>query len=89
MNATTAGRIYDILIAHVGALDSGREAFVRAQTDGDCTEYRFRGMLGLGGKFWIDPAWRVTCYPEDASVARLSAMVDCNHALKQLQLESP
>jgi hypothetical protein len=58
--------IYNILAAYAGATDYRRENFVHVQSRGECSEYRFIGNLGSGGKFWRnDDRWYVNAYFED------------------------
>jgi len=65
LTAAQANAVYDLLVQHAGASEEGRESFVSAETSQHCTEYRFGGSLGFGGKFWRNAgAWYVTAYPE-------------------------
>lgn len=67
VTADQANAIWDVLVQHAGAHEGGREAFVDVQGHHvPCTEYRFCGALGFGGKFWnYNGRWYVTAYPED------------------------
>jgi hypothetical protein len=61
-----ANAVYDILVRYAGASEHNRDDFVTIQTHQPCTEYRFMGSLGFGGKFWRnDGRWYVSAYPED------------------------
>ncbi|MFG3698608.1 hypothetical protein ACGF5C_11915 [Micromonospora sp. NPDC047620] len=66
-----ANTIYDILIRHAGADETGRKDFVFAETYPGyhyCDLYRFQGALGFGGTFWHkDGRWYVTTDPEDVA----------------------
>jgi hypothetical protein len=83
--------IYDVLVKEAGALDeeSDKNTFVQAAIDWDYKysfEYRFMGSLGFGGKIRL-PLHRyphVTCYPEDETPERKSAMEKTNSELKRL-----
>lgn len=87
-----AGAIYDVLVAHAGAPERGRDDFVLTQTTRVIDEYRFVGALGFGGKFWRDggrrpghdAGWRVSCYPEDRTDAKDAAIATTNRALADL-----
>ena len=86
--ATVADKIFDILIREAGAYESERVNFTFAQRDG-CTEYRFCGYLGFGGKFWnyLDK-WYVTCYKEDETPERLEIINRTNEALQKLERDT-
>lgn len=92
----TANEIYDILVSIAGAPeDHGRDDFVYHQTNEVCSEYRFQGKLGFGGKFWRNMGirgdgtwgerWYVTYYSEDETNARLEITERVNKALWNLQ----
>lgn len=64
--------VWGILTKFAGASahPSCEIAFVQTQKEG-CTEYRFQGHLGFGGKFWNDGGkWYITCYQEDETPER-------------------
>lgn len=90
MNSEWARRVFQILVEEVGAYnnEAGDQLadFIYHQED-ECTEYRFGGMLGFGGKFWSDRVWRVTCYPEDRTPEREAAMARANVRLAALHAE--
>lgn len=46
-----ADAIYDILVSECGASESWREEFRFRQQSKFCSEFRFQGNLGFGGKF--------------------------------------
>lgn len=82
-------RVYDVLVDRAGAPVSQREDFVRRQTEKAdlwrTDEWRFGGLLGMGGKFWAGPEhFFVNCYPEDRTPSRVSVMVETNAELKPL-----
>ncbi len=61
-----ANAVFDVLVEVAAAPVGMRDNFVHAQTTGHCSEYRFQGVLGFGGKFWRSSnRWYVTAYPED------------------------
>lgn len=70
MTRAQSDAVYDILVADCGAIDDdtpfgGRSAFAAAQAQG-CSEYRFCGVFGFGGKFWLQD-FAVNYYPENAT----------------------
>jgi hypothetical protein len=49
-----ANKVYDILIAEAGAHENNRQSFVYSHCEDEypCTEFRFGGSFGFGGKYW-------------------------------------
>jgi len=86
-----ANRVYDILVAHAGEVEGShsRNDFVYHQTSGFCSEYRFMGGLGFGGKFWRRGAiGYVNAYVENEAFPGIRAMIDAtNQALDKLAEE--
>lgn len=87
MTADLANELYDVPVAHAGATEDWRENFVAVQTRDDevCTEYRFQGALGFGGKFWRNPSpfsqgWYVNAYPEHETRPHVRAVIDVTNA---------
>ncbi len=83
-----ANAAYDVLIAHAGANEIGREDFVFSQADRFCPEYRFIGGLGFGGKFRRRrDGISADAYPEDvrAQPERQQAIDVTNAALAGLR----
>jgi hypothetical protein len=79
-----AEAVWKVLVEEAGASDDDREMFFHAQARG-CTEYRFCGMLGFGGKFWHNAGrWHVTCYPEDETVLKRIVIERANKRLAAL-----
>lgn len=88
LTAEQANAIWDVLVEHAGASELGRSDFVDVETWQDCTEYRFQGSLGFGGKFWRNrDRWYVTAYPEDVRglPERQQAIDTANAALAELK----
>lgn len=83
-----ANRVYDILVEVCGALEAQRDRFVAYQTeraDGQCSEWRFQGRLGFGGKFWRQHGRLYVNYgSEDASDEKMSICNEANHRLGKL-----
>lgn len=88
-----AGRIYDILVFNAGSQERMRDNFIywlctQGKRNG---EYRFQGVLGFGGKFWLQryrldgqPEWFVNYYPEDKTRGRDRLVIRTNKALAEL-----
>lgn len=56
------------------------------QTTRFINEYRFGGMLGMGGKFWrSNGKWYVNCYPENETPERKAIIEKANKALAELK----
>jgi len=82
----TARAIYDILIEECRANpeEYDRWGFARSQAEG-CSEWRFCGVLGFGGKFRVNPwKWYVDCYPEDETPERKAMISAANARLDAL-----
>ena len=82
-----ANKIYDLLIEIGGAnpRDSDRADFIHThcESDYDCSEYRFQGHLGFGGKYWSGSN-RVSFYSEDVTADRIEIKEKLNKALKEI-----
>lgn len=84
MSTASAHAVYTALIEFAGANTNGRQDFVEAWPT--ITEYRFGGLLGSGGKFWISRnEWFVTCYPEDETPERTAVVGETNAVLAGLR----
>lgn len=80
--------IYDVLVKHAGADARDREQFYYAHTIAPgCTEFRFCGNLGFGGKYRSERNV-VDCYREDETPERLAIIAATNAALAQLEKKS-
>ena len=86
--------VYDLLVKHAGARESedARERFVLAftQVEYQCTEYRFQGSLGFGGKFYrntyrVGGEHWIGCYPEERTPEREMAIRIVNGLLAQME----
>lgn len=84
LTAAEAHAIFTVLVEHAGASEDERHDFVHHQTAGPCTEYRFIGSLGFGGKFWRSSGWYVNTYPEQLTPAREQAISQTNTVLQEL-----
>jgi hypothetical protein len=77
--------VYSILVNIGGASESMRGSFVQNHTDAEypCTEWRFCGHLGYGGKY-LSKTNRVDCYIEEETPKRLALIGELNEALAKL-----
>ena len=84
-----AKAIYQILvdICKASAHEHDLFGFVFHQTKPqECTEWRFQGCLGFGGKFWRNSGkWYVSGYQEDYTPERKATMAEANVALAALK----
>ena len=85
--------VYSILVRFAGARESSmRQDFVfhHARSTVPCTEFRFIGSLGHGGKY-RSRTNTVDCYTEDENPERLRMIEETNQALANLkeQCEKP
>ena len=79
--------IYDVLVRECNASEYWREDFVLSvsgERGHPCTEYRFCGSLGFGGKFRTE-RWTVDYYQEDDSTKRTKIAKRTNEALAALR----
>jgi hypothetical protein len=85
MTEEQANAVYTVLVEHAGAVEDMRDEFVFHLTRG-CEEFRFQGSLGFGGKLYVERRrWRVSCYREDETPARVEAIQVTNAALDELR----
>ena len=61
--------------------DVMRDQFIHHSATTDRLEFRFCGSLGFGGKIYVEELPRVSCYPEDETPERLSAIAKANERL--------
>lgn len=80
-----ANQIWTILVEEAGAPETERKNFVWRATAEGCTEWRFQGNLGFGGKFYNDGRWRIGCYSEHDSTERLATIDRTNRRLESLR----
>lgn len=77
--------VFDILVEECGAPSIMREEFKLSWPD--CVEYRFKGLLGNGGKVWATRFPRlpyVTCYTEDRTDRRIEMISAANKRLRDV-----
>ena len=93
-----AEKIYYILVEHAGYYDSesNKGQFVYHQSVkpskynqfGGCTEYRFQGSLGMGGKFWnTNNKFYISSYTEDKGSKEAKIISNVNELLKPIYQE--
>ena len=79
--------VWDLLVEKAGASKSADEklSFVSAHARAEkypCTEYRFCGSLGFGGKFRRKhDSWSIDCYPESETPEILRTIAEVNAAI--------
>ena len=84
MQKKKANSIYDLLVAIGGAVESERDSFVYHHCKEDeCTEWRFQGKLGYGGKYRSQTN-SVDCYIEDYTPERKKIINELNEALSKI-----
>lgn len=84
MTADRANGVYDILVNIGGASENMRDSFIFSYTCTDvCTEWRFMGKLGFGGKYRSEYN-SVDCYQEDETKERLETIDKINKELKKI-----
>lgn len=78
-----ANKVYDILVSLGSAREDDRDCFVYNQTNAECSEWRFCGNLGFGGKY---RAYRntVDCYSEDLTEERRIIIDKINSELSKI-----
>ena len=85
-----ASEVYDILIKYCDASVTEKESFIDSHSNdreyGECTEWRFCGNLGFGGKYRSNRN-TVDCYSEDINPKRGTIIVTTNNALQSLAMK--
>lgn len=81
-----ATKVYELLVSIGGASAEDVDNFVYHHTEAkdECTEWRFCGKLGFGGKY-RSLTNTVDCYSEDATVERIQLMEQLNRELEKLR----
>ena len=80
-------QVYDVLRDIGGASETYRYDFLylHCHDPNECTEYRFQGKLGHGGKYRSQRN-KVDCYQEDATPERLAIIKKVNAKLATLEV---
>lgn len=76
-----ADKVYDVLVEIGGADKTDKDNFIYHHTKEECSEWRFYGKLGFGGKYRSGYNM-VTCYPEDETPQRKALIDEINERLK-------
>jgi hypothetical protein len=86
----TAEDLWKVIEKHCGAEEGMKNDFIRDAKEAldrrERLEYRFKGLLGFGGKLWLDMDGRarVSCYSEDETPERVATMATANKMLQRL-----
>jgi hypothetical protein len=85
LNKEKAYKIYDLLVNIGGASECDRYSFIFHHVEDiyGCTEWRFCGILGFGGKYRSGNNI-VTCYLEDETLERIKIIAELNIELQKL-----
>jgi hypothetical protein len=88
MSEQMANEIFDLLVAEAGAYENDRSSFVHAQCRDEyrCSEFRFCGCFGFGGKLWVN-AGRiyVNCYQEEMNKKKQKVIDLVNAKLAEIK----
>lgn len=87
MTIEEANKVYDILVKISGSREYWRDTFIYDHVidRNECTEWRFQGKLGFGGKY-RSRTNTVDCYKEDETSETLEIMRKTNEELSKLKL---
>jgi hypothetical protein len=87
MTKEEASKVYDVLVRIGGASESDRSGFVYHHVDSKdgCSEWRFCGKLGFGGKY-RSGSNRVSCYQEDQTPSRVCLIETLNTELAEIKI---
>lgn len=86
LSAEYVSAVWDVLVAECGAREEERQDFLYHWPG--CTEYRFIGRLGFGGKVWSNHGEvYVSYYPEDETNARNEMVQRANAKLSALHID--
>lgn len=86
MNRIFLDKVFDLLVSIGGANESLKQNFIYVHINEDCTEYRFGGYLGHGGKY-RSKTNRVDCYQEDETPERIKIIKELNEVLEKLVID--
>ena len=79
-------KVYTVLVMHAGACESERDSFVESHSEEPpCNEWRFRGKLGMGGKYRRQSN-SVDYYSEDDVTERREVVLITNQHLRNIEL---
>jgi hypothetical protein len=85
MTPEMADKVYSVLVMLGGAPEGQRDSFVyhHCSDPFTCTEWRFQGRLGFGGKYRSQTN-SVDCYREDETETRRNLIRAINDKLAKL-----
>lgn len=86
MTREFSNKVYDVLVALGGAVESERETFLYHHS-GSCytvTEWRFQGKFGFGGKYRSERN-EIDYYPEDLTKDREELRTKINTELSKIR----
>ena len=85
MTKEKADKVYDLLVTIGGAYEGDRDNFIyhHSESKDVCSEWRFCGYFGFGGKYWSEYN-SVNCYSEDETPERIKLGYKLNDALAKL-----
>ena len=85
MTQSKANKVYDLLVSIGGAYEPNRDSFIYHHTENKdgCSEWRFCGKLGFGGKYRSQTN-TVDCYYEDFDKEREAIINQLNEALSKI-----
>lgn len=85
MTKEKLAEVYDLLVTIGGADKDDKDNFIynHLESKYPCTEWRFWGFLGFGGKY-RSTSNTVTYYPEDKTLERIAIAKMLNEKLSEL-----
>lgn len=93
LTADEAGAVYDLLVSKCGAYARDKDGFVHHHADISASwgsEWRFGGLLGSGGKFYVTSnRWYVSNYSEDTGPEENLIIAETNAVLQQMYAKTP
>lgn len=88
LTSEEAGAVYDLLVSKCGAYARDRDGFILHHADISASwgsEWRFGGMLGSGGKFYVTAfRWYVSNYVENDGPEESLLIAETNQTLQQM-----
>ena len=82
-----ANQVYDVLVKMGSASESMRDSFIyhHCESKNGCSEWRFGGKLGFGGKYRVQ-CNKVDCYSEEETPSILNLITEINNELSKLKI---
>ena len=83
MKTDVKEKIWQILEEHAGAYPNNKDNFLANWPE--CTEYRFCGSLGFGGKIWHNcRKVYINCYSEDLNPKKQKVIDKVNGLIQEI-----